>query len=256
MEPYRVDPAHHDPTGHSVNAGLAVRAGSLLDNIHPIVDDPELLEKVVPDYPAVGKRILQDDGTWLRTLLRPDVELVRTAVDHIERDGVVTVDGRHHPADVIGFATGFRHNDFLATLEVTGRGGRRLREVWGDEPVAHLGITVKGFPNLFCVYGPGTNLAAGAGLFYHSEFQVHYAMDAIHRVLAAGGSSVEVPAAAHDDYARRYPEEIGQMVWAHPSIEHSHYKHPQGKVFALSPWALDQYWAWTRELEPADHHIR
>jgi 4-hydroxyacetophenone monooxygenase len=60
-------------------------------------------------------------------------------------------------------------------MHVTGRGGASLREQWGEEPTAYLGITVPNFPNLFCVCGPGTNLAAGAGLFSHSEFQVHYA---------------------------------------------------------------------------------
>jgi hypothetical protein len=41
-------------------------------------DDPELLAKVLPDYPATGKRTLQDDGTRLRTLKRENVELVCT----------------------------------------------------------------------------------------------------------------------------------------------------------------------------------
>ncbi len=31
-------------------------------------DDPELLAKVIPDYPATGKRTLQDNGSWLRAL--------------------------------------------------------------------------------------------------------------------------------------------------------------------------------------------
>ena len=105
-------------------------------------------------------------------------------------DGVVTVDGTHTPADIICFATGFRHNDFLASMDVIGRGGMSLREQWGDEPTAYLGITIANFPNLFCVYGPGTNLAAGASLFYHSEFQVHYAMEAIRETLDLGGADV------------------------------------------------------------------
>ena len=49
-------------------------------------DDPELLAKVVPDYPATGKRTLQDNGSWLRTLTRDNVELVREGIDHIEPD--------------------------------------------------------------------------------------------------------------------------------------------------------------------------
>ena len=48
-------------------------------------DDPELLAKVVPDYPATGKRTLQDNGSWLRTLTRDNVELVRTPIARIER---------------------------------------------------------------------------------------------------------------------------------------------------------------------------
>jgi 4-hydroxyacetophenone monooxygenase len=44
-------------------------------------------------------------------------------------------------------------------------------------------------------------------------------------------------------------------VWSHPSIEHSHYKNPQGKVFTLSPWPIDQYWEMTRLLDPDDYVI-
>ena len=39
---------------------------------------PDLIEKSIPNYPAMGKRILQDNGSWLRTLTKPNVELVRT----------------------------------------------------------------------------------------------------------------------------------------------------------------------------------
>ncbi len=44
---------------------------------------------------------------------------------------------------------------------------------------------------------------------------------------------------AHDEYADRYQKEISSLVWAHPSIAHSHYKNAQGKVYTLSPWPLD-----------------
>jgi len=253
-DPYRIDPEHHDPSGLSVNAGSGKRADAILGWMRSIVGDrPDLLPKIVPDYPVIGKRVLQDDGTWLRCLLRPDTELVRTAIERIVPDGVVTVDGAHYPADVICYATGFRHNDFLTSMEVTGRGGVSLRGQWGDEPTAYLGITVPNFPNLFCVYGPGTNLAAGAGLFYHSEFQVHYAMEAIRETLASGARSCEVRAEAHDDYAARYQAEIGQLVWSHPSIRHSHFKNPAGKIFTLSPWPLDLYWEWTRRVDRNDY---
>ena len=254
MDPYRVEPGYEDQTGRSVNAVNATRANALLAWMKStIAERPDLMAKVVPDYPALGKRVLQDDGSWLRCLQRPNVELVRTAIERVVPDGVVTVDGSHTPADIVCFATGFRHNDFLASMDVTGRDGVSLRGQWGDEPTAYLGITIANFPNLFCVYGPGTNLAAGASLFYHSEFQVHYAMEAIRQTLTLGTRTCEVTTEAHARYAERYQEEIGQMVWSHPSITHSHYKNPTGKVFTLSPWPLDLYWEWTRHVDGNDY---
>ena len=220
-----------------------------------LADRPDLIEKCMPDYPAMGKRVLQDNGSWLRCLTKPNVELVRTGIERIVPDGVVTADGTLHEADIICYATGFRHNEFLAPMEVIGRDGVSLREQWGDEPTAYLGITVPNFPNLFCMYGPGTNLAHGASLFFHSEFQVHYALDAIHRVLSSGARTIEVTKDAHDEYAERYQQEIGQLVWSHPSITHSHYKNPQGKVYTLSPWPIDQYWEWTRAVNSDDYTI-
>ncbi|MBL7502159.1 NAD(P)/FAD-dependent oxidoreductase [Frankia sp. CNm7] len=250
-DPYRVDPDHHDPTGRSVNAGNAQRAEALAGWMTTLLADrPDLLPKVVPDYPAAGKRILQDDGTWLRTLARDDVELVRAAIDRIVPDGIVTADGVHHRADVICYATGFRHNDFLASMDVTGRGGVNLRAQWGDEPTAYLGITIPNFPNLFCVYGPGTNLAAGASLFYHSEFQVHHALEAIRQTLLSGARSCEVRPEVHDDYVERTQAELAQLVWSHESIRHSHFKNPNGRIYTLSPWPLDLYREWTRHADP------
>ena len=41
-----------------------------------IQEHPELLAKVVPTYPPFGKRMLQDNGSWLSTLKRDDVDLV------------------------------------------------------------------------------------------------------------------------------------------------------------------------------------
>jgi 4-hydroxyacetophenone monooxygenase len=255
-EGFRIDPAYTADDGLAVNDGHAGRKDLLLRWLLSFLDDrPDLVDKVVPDYPAMGKRILQDDGTWLRTLKLPNVELVRTGIDHIERDAVVTVDGIRHPADAMCYATGFRHNEYLAPMEVIGRKGASLRRQWGEEPSAYLGITVPNFPNLFILYGPGTNLAHSASLFLHAEFQVHYTMESIRQVLARGARTIEVRTDVHDDYLNRYQEEIGQLIWSHPSITHSHYKNADGRIFTLWPWSVDQYWEWTREVDPDDYVI-
>ena len=114
MDSYRVEPGYEDQTGRSVNVVNGTRADALLAWMKSIIAErPDLTAKVLPDYPALGKRVLQDNGSWLRCLQRPNVELVRPAIARVVPDGVVTVDGTLTPADIICFATGFRTMTFL-----------------------------------------------------------------------------------------------------------------------------------------------
>ena len=214
--------------------------------------DDDLAAKVIPDYPATGKRTLQDNGSWLATLTRDDVELIRTPITRIEPTGVVTEDGAHHPADVIVFATGFQASKVLWPMVIRGRDGTSLGELWGERPFAHLGITVPGFPNLFCMYGPGTNLASGGSLIFHSECQMRYITACLELLIDGGHRAMEPTREACDDWVQRSQAEMRTMVWAHPSIEHSFYKNAHGEVYTLSPWRLVDYWTWTRTPDRAD----
>ncbi len=128
-----------------------------------------------------------------------------------------------------------------------------LREQWGDEPTAYLGITIPNFPNFFCLYGPGTNLAHGGSLIFQSECQMNYVMGALHELLTGSHRTLEPRLDVHDRYSELYQGEIAQMVWAHKSVQHSHYKNPEGRVFTLSPWPIPQYWRWTKDFDPADY---
>ena len=84
------------------------------------------------------------------------------------------------------YATGFRVNDFLSSLRITGRDGADLHRSWGDKPAAYLGITIPGFPNFFCMYGPGTNLASGGSLIFHSECEMRYITGCLDELIASG----------------------------------------------------------------------
>ncbi len=174
-------------------------------------DDAELRAKVVPDYPATGKRTLQDNGAWLRTLRRDHVELVRAGVDRLEPGAVVDSDGATHPADVLVWATGFAFDQPLTPLRITGRDGVDLREHWGHRPRAYLGVTVAGFPNFFCLYGPGTNLASGGSIILASECEVQHVMACLDTLLDAwpdGRRTIEPTAAAYEDYYARTQAEM------------------------------------------------
>jgi 4-hydroxyacetophenone monooxygenase len=219
-------------------------------------DDPELLAKVIPDYPATGKRTLQDNGSWLRTLTRDDVDLVRTPIDRIEPDAIVTADGERHEADVIVYATGFLATKALYPLEITGRNGIDLRTMWGDRPAAYLGITIPGFPNFFCMYGPGTNLAHGGSLILHSECQMRYISDAMEQIIDGDLRAIEPLQERYDEWHARSQAELATLVWSQSSIKHSFYKNADGEIHGLSPWRLVDYWSWTKHADLTDYMVR
>jgi 4-hydroxyacetophenone monooxygenase len=256
LEGARVDPDYPDQQ-RAISARNDVTRQVFTDWITSQVgDDPELLAKVIPDYPATGKRTLQDNGSWLKTLTREDVDLVRTGIDHIEPDAIVTVDGERHPTDVIVYATGFYTSRILWPMSITGRSGAGLTDTWGERPGAYLGITVTDYPNLFCMYGPGTNLAHGGSLIFHSECQIRYIVQCLEHLIAGGHRSMEPRRDVYEDWHARTQAEIRTFVWAQPSVKHSHYKNAHGEIHGLSPWRLVDYWKWTKEPDVGDFVVR
>src|SRR5262245_121254 len=215
---------------------------------------PDLLAKVTPSYPPFGKRMLQDNGSWLGALKRDNVELVTCGIREITRTGVVDNDGVHHDVDVIVYATGFHADKFLWPMRITGRGGAVLSERWGDEPRAYLGITVPDFPNLFCLYGPSTNLAHAGSIIFHSECQVRYTMRCLEGLLASGARALDCKPEGCDAFNAKRDATLARMVWSHPGMT-SWYKNSKGRVVTTSPWRLVDYWGWTREPTLADYRL-
>jgi 4-hydroxyacetophenone monooxygenase len=256
LEAARVDPDYEGDRSLAISATNDATRALFTDWItSQIGDDPELRAKVVPDYPATGKRTLQDNGSWLRTLTRDNVDLVRTAIDHVEADAIVTADGNRYEADVLVYATGFLATKALYPMEITGRGGTDLRELWGERPAAYLGITVPGFPNFFCMYGPGTNLAHGGSLILHSECQMRYISDALEKIIDGDLRAIEPRRDRYEDWHARCQAELKMLVWAQPSVKHSFYKNAHGEIHGLSPWRLVDYWAWTKQVDLEDYVV-
>ncbi len=254
-EQVRIDPDWDDGGLSCSESNRAIR-DMFIAWMRVFCDDEELLAKVTPNYPPMGKRTLQDNGTWLRTLQRDDVELVTDGIAEITADGVTTVDGVHRPADVLVWATGFDVNHQLGPINVRGRDGVELNTVWGDSAYAYLGITVPGFPNFFCMYGPGTNAVNGASIIYNSECQMRYIMGCIDMVLAGGFGSSVPRVQVCDDYNRRSQERLRQMVYSHPTITSSYYKNSSGELPTLYGFRIFDYWRWTNRPDPDDYELR
>jgi 4-hydroxyacetophenone monooxygenase len=250
-----LDPAwpHKDRSINAANEEMRIAFTEYMRQ--QLGERPDLLPKVVPTYPPFGKRMLQDNGSWLGALKRDNVELVTDRIARISPHGLVCEGEREYPVDVIVFATGFHANRFLWPMEISGRGGLRLREIWGEDPRAYLGITVPRFPNLFCLYGPATNLAHAGSIIFHSECQVRYIMGCFRALLSGGYATMECKQTVHDAFNRRLDETHARMVWSHPGMS-SWYKNAAGRVTTTSPWRLADYWRWTQVPDLADYDLR
>ncbi|GAC53833.1 hypothetical protein GOAMI_24_00900 [Gordonia amicalis NBRC 100051 = JCM 11271] len=195
--------------GRAINKGNDRLRAMLTAYIESELSDrPDLLEKSLPDYPPYGKRLLIDAG-WFRTLRRDNVDLITTGIETITPNGVATTAGTTFEADVIVLATGFRSVDVLGSVEVRGRDGRTLREVWGDDDGrAHLGITVPGFPNFFCLYGPNTNTGHGATVIAGTEMQIQHVTALLATMIDDRLATIEVRPEAYEAYNRELDEAL------------------------------------------------
>ncbi len=217
-------------------------------------DRPDLAAHCRPDYPAYGKRILLDNG-WYRTLTQPHVELVTEPIDRITTDGVRTCDGRERATDILIYAIGFQMTSMASRLGICGREGLDLRAVWEDDnPTAHLGITVPGFPNFFCMLGPNTGLGHGGSTMFQSECQARYISGCIVDMVQSDISSIDVRQEVHDDYVRRVDAEHDQMIWSHPGMT-TYYRNARGRVVTVMPWRLVDYWTMTRTPDLSDYRL-
>jgi cation diffusion facilitator CzcD-associated flavoprotein CzcO len=185
-----------------------------------VVKDPELRRKLTPDYPIGAKRVLFSDD-YYTALVRPNVELVTNPIAGLTPSGVRCSDGREIPADVVIYATGFRTNPFLGSIEVRGRDGQTLAEHWQGGATAYMGLATHGFPNLFMMYGPNTNLGHNS-IVVMLEAQARYLVACLQEMDEAKTQTLEVRADAEKRYNEEIQQRLASMAWN--AVEKSWYK--------------------------------
>jgi cation diffusion facilitator CzcD-associated flavoprotein CzcO len=216
------------------------------------VPDAALRSRLVPDYPLGCKRVLFSND-WYPALARDHVEVVTDRVASIEPDGVRTADGRLHGADVLVWGTGFAATDFLGRIDVRGAGGVRLRDVWADGARAHLGMTVPGFPNLFTVYGPNTNLG-GSSIIAMLEAQAGWIAQVTRAIADRGARHVVVRREAWTTFDREMQARLGSGIWSRCD---SWYR-DRGRITTNWPGQVEEYrrrlatvdWSELEEVSP------
>lgn len=220
-------------------------------NLKRHIKDPVLRAKLTPDYPIGCKRVLFSSD-WYPALACDNVGVETQAITEVTATGVRTADGVLHEADVIIYGTGFKATEFLAPMTVTGRHGRDLQTEWAGGARAHLGMAVPGFPNMFLIYGPNTNLGSSS-IILMMEQQARYIRQLTEQ-LARGGvaRAFDVRAAVEQAYDAEVQSRLDAGVW---TTCDSWYRAASGRVTTNWPGLVHEYQRRTQTAVLGDYEV-
>ena len=111
-----------------------------------------------------------------------------------------------------------------------------------------------GFPNLFCLYGPNTNIVVNGSIVYFSECGVRYILGCLGMLLGSGRRTFEVRKDVHDEFNERVDTENRAMAWGWSDVN-SWYKNAHGRVAQNWPFTLLEYWQRTIEPDPDEFEM-
>lgn len=207
------------------------------NHMRSIIKDPELKERIVPDF-AMGCKRITGSNWYLQAFNRPNVSLVSKPIEQITENGIVA-DSVEHKFDTIVYATGFDLLKSETNIQVIGRNGTNLAELWGITPNNYLGISTHMFPNMFHLLGPNTGLGHNTIIFM-IECQVNYVAKAITHCIDSETNVIEVKKDVHEAYQKEIQGLLSQRVWAQGCK--SWYMNKDGVNYTLWPNDLTNYW--------------
>jgi cation diffusion facilitator CzcD-associated flavoprotein CzcO len=205
-------------------------------NLEHNVKDPVLRQKLRPNYRAGCKRLIMSENFY-DAIQRPNAKLVTEGIDRIEASGVRTGDGKLHAIDVLVLATGFRVDRFMRPMQIVGRDGTALDEVWKDGPYAYMAISVPDFPNLFMLNGPNSPVG-NFSLIEVAELQFSYILQLVEHVRSGSCKELSAARAAMRRFDAERRDAAKSTIWN--SGCKSWYLDASGLPTAW-PWTFDRF---------------
>jgi 4-hydroxyacetophenone monooxygenase len=250
-----IDPAWQANGGQVSERNDAIRRNLTAYIEQQLAGRPDLLAKLVPDYPPLARRLVIDNG-WYRALKRPNVTLVAGPISAVTPAGITGADGVSHPVDTILAATGFTTTKYVWPADYRGRTGTRLEDLWAKSgPRAYLGFCAPGFPNFFTMYGPNAQTRA-SGLVAFVEQWTRYIARAIALVLERGAGAIEVTPQAYEAYNDAVDRASVPLVWNLAPQGRNYYLNEHGRQHVSAPWLADHSWEMLREPKIEDFVVR
>jgi len=219
------------------------------------VRDPQLRKALTPTFPIGCKRVLLSD-TYYPALTKSNVTLVTDPIARFDENRVITErDGSEegYPVDVVILATGFRATEIPIARLIYGRENRNLAEFWAGSPAAYLGATVPGFPSLYFLYGPNTNLGHNS-ILVMVEAQIEHLLALLDHVESAGAVGFEVDPEAYFNYNRAVQADFAGTVWEQGSCS-SWYVDANGRNSSIWPHSTVAFRRRARRFDPSAYRL-
>jgi cation diffusion facilitator CzcD-associated flavoprotein CzcO len=216
--------------------GMKMIEDGCRENLENSVRDPELRERLRPDYRAACKRLIISPDFY-EAIQQPNAELVTEPIAGVEPEGVRTRDGRLHELDVLVLATGFKADAFMRPMKVIGKDGRTLAQAWDPRPNAYLSISIPGFPNFFMLNGPNGPVG-NFSLIEVAELQFAYILKLIEPLRAGDCREVSATSEAMERHEAARVEAAAHTVWVTGC--RSWYLDDRG-IPAVWPWSFDRF---------------
>ena len=143
-------------------------------------------------------------------------------------------DGELRELDVLVVATGFRVDSFIRPTTVLGRGGVNLDDVWAENPVAYMSISIPEMPNFFMLNGPNGPVG-NFSLIQIAEHQVNYILQLMEKIRSGECREISANPSATAEFEHLRSEAAKKSIWA----------------TGCSSWYLDKNgvpasWPWSR----------
>jgi cation diffusion facilitator CzcD-associated flavoprotein CzcO len=239
--------------GGFLKGGFMRRLGAKMSRKHleSQVPDAALRAALTPQYEFGCKRVLISSDFY-PALLRPNVELVTSAIAEIREHSIVTADGVERPVDAIVYGTGFRVTEMLGGICIYGRGGAELHDVWRERIAAYLGIAVPGFPNFFMLLGPNTGLGHNSVVLM-IEAQVRYVMSCLNLMRRRGAVALDLRPEVLRSFMDEMRARLPKTVWESGGCQSWYQDHRTGETPAIWPGSVVEYQRRTRSANAEDY---
>jgi len=217
-----------------------------LRHLQESVQDPEVRRKLTPDYePGCKRRCLADD--YLTSFNRNNVHLVTDAIVKVEPNGIRDATGALHEVDTIIEATGFRPFDIAEYVDIRGRGGRRLQDVWSERIESLRTMMVPGFPNFFMLLGPNSATGHTSALIM-IESQARYVLRCLQFLESHDLAHLDPDPAVTARYNQRLQRDMQKMVFSGGC--NAWYTDANDHNFTLWPYSASRFLLEQSRLRP------